>query len=156
MKGLHLLGISAVMSALLIVSAAAEADAQRQPAGSGPRNPISTGGGQSGPSDLGKQDGRGDRDGRGRKRVGDVWIIDEDVVEVVEVEKEAKPAAAAAAAPAAAPVAEKREPYKIGNSYSSLPSGCMKLIQDGASYYFCSGGEWYQKVDGQYLAVAQP
>ena len=165
MKGLQLLALNAALSAMLIVAAAAEVDAQRQPAGSGPRNSIPSGGGQSGMGGatgvggVGDHDGRGDRDGRGHKRDGDVFLIDEDVVEVVEVEKEAKPAEAAAAVPAAAPAVaeEKREPYKIGNSYDSLPPGCMKLIQDGSSYYFCGGAEWYQSVGGgQYKAVEQP
>lgn len=160
MKGLHLLALNAALSAMLIVAAAAEVDAQRQPAGSGPRNPIPSGGGQGGmggQDGLGDPDGRGDRDGRGHKRDGDVFLIDEDVVEVVEVEKEAKPDAAAAAVPAAAPAAvEKREPYKIGNSYTSLPPGCMKLIQDGAFYYLCSG-DWYQQLGrDQYAAVKAP
>jgi hypothetical protein len=48
-----------------------------------------------------------------------------------------------------------RKPYVIGRSYSSLPDGCLKLIQDGASYYGCSG-EWYRQVGGGYQAVAQP
>jgi hypothetical protein len=36
----------------------------------------------------------------------------------------------------------------------------MKLIEDGASYYFCGGGEWYRQTgDGsgaKYRAVARP
>ena len=35
----------------------------------------------------------------------------------------------------------------------------MKLIEDGTSYYFCGGGEWYRQMDGgsavKYLAVAR-
>ena len=100
-----------------------------------------------------RRHGRGD----GRKLVGDVWIIENEVVEVVEVPVE-KAAAAAAPAPAA-PAKEEpkpREPYVIGNSYSSLPGGCMKILQDGASYYLCNG-DWYQAVGGgQYKAVRQP
>ena len=49
----------------------------------------------------------------------------------------------------------KRKPYAVGSSYSSLPSGCMKLIEDGASYYFCGGEEWYRLVGKQYRAVAR-
>lgn len=141
------------LCALLLLSAAA--DAQRQPAGGGPRNAIPSGGGQAG--DASPRD-RGERGGRGDKRFrGDVFLIENEVVEVVE--KEVPAAAGAPAAPAAAPAAapeEKREPYKVGNSYDTLPPGCMKMIQDGASYYFCGGGEWYQRVGGQYKAVEQP
>ena len=148
MKGLHLLALNAAFSALLILAATQQAGAQRAPAGGGPRNAIPSGGGQMG--DVGHRD-------RGHKRVGDVFLIDQDVVEVVEVEK-AAPAAAPAAPPAAEPATapEKREPYKIGRSYASLPGGCMKMIEDGASYYFCGGEEWYQLVGGKYKAVDQP
>lgn len=52
-----------------------------------------------------------------------------------------------------------RKPYVIGASYRSLPGGCMKLIERGASYYLCSG-EWYRQVGSgsgaQYKAVAKP
>jgi hypothetical protein len=51
-----------------------------------------------------------------------------------------------------------RKPYKIGASYSTLPSGCMKLIEEGVSYYLCSG-EWYRQVGSgsgvTYKAVAK-
>ena len=40
---------------------------------------------------------------------------------------------------------EKRKAYVIGASYASLPGGCMKLIEDGVSFYYCSG-EWYRQV----------
>jgi hypothetical protein len=30
----------------------------------------------------------------------------------------------------------------------------MKLIEDGVSYYYCSGGEWYRQVgDANYRAI---
>ena len=53
-----------------------------------------------------------------------------------------------------------RKPYVIGGTYASLPpQGCMKLIEDGASYYFCSG-EWYRQLGAgrgaKYRAVARP
>lgn len=55
-----------------------------------------------------------------------------------------------------APPPPPRKPYVIGHSYSSLPGGCMKMIQDGAVYYHCSG-EWYRQVGpDQYKAVSQP
>ena len=58
--------------------------------------------------------------------------------------------------PAAVPPPAPRKPYVIGRSYSSLPpQGCLKLIQDGSSYYGCSG-EWYRQVGAGYQAVAQP
>ena len=49
-----------------------------------------------------------------------------------------------------------RKPWVMGKSYSSLPSGCMKMIEDGISYFHCSG-EWYREVGrGQYKAVSAP
>ena len=52
--------------------------------------------------------------------------------------------------------AEPRKPYVIGRNYSSLPGACMKIIEDGAQYYYC-GGEWYRQVGAaQYKAVARP
>ena len=57
------------------------------------------------------------------------------------------------------PPPKPREPYVVGKSYASLPGGCMKMIQDGASYYLCSG-EWYRQEGSggavTYKAVAQP
>ena len=152
MKGLHLLMLNGALSAMLIL-AASQSVAQDQSAGAGPRNPIPSGGGQTGP---GGATGVGTGGGHfGRARVNDVFLVEEQVIEVVEPkEEEAKPAPPPAAPPAAEP--EKREPFKIGNSYDTLPPGCMKMIQEGASYYFCSGGEWYQRVEGKYLAVEQP
>ena len=54
-----------------------------------------------------------------------------------------------------APPPEPRKPYVLGRTYSSLPGGCGKLIQDGASYYVCSG-EWYRQVGSEYKAVRMP
>jgi hypothetical protein len=48
-----------------------------------------------------------------------------------------------------------RKPYALGKLYESLPGGCMKLIESGASYFQCSG-EWYRQVPGGYRAVRQP
>jgi hypothetical protein len=48
-----------------------------------------------------------------------------------------------------------REAWVLGKSYSSLPAGCMKMIQSGSSYYHCSG-EWYRQVGGAYRAVEAP
>jgi hypothetical protein len=43
----------------------------------------------------------------------------------------------------------------IGASYASLPGGCMKMIEEGASYYYCGGGEWYKQTGKLYRAVAR-
>ena len=155
MKGFHLLALNAVLSAMLIL-AASQTEAQDRPAGSGPRNPIPSGGGQTGGQmGSGGHAGVGSGSNFGRERVNDIFLVEEQVVQVVapQEEEEAKPAAPPASPPAAEP--EKREPYAVGKSYSSLPPGCMKMIQGAALFYLC-GGDWYQKVDGQYLAVAQP
>ena len=54
------------------------------------------------------------------------------------------------------PLPPPRKPYVLGRTYDALPGGCMKLIQDGGSYYLCSG-EWYRPLGGgRYLAIAQP
>ena len=54
--------------------------------------------------------------------------------------------------------AKERKPYAIGATYASLPGGCMKLIEDGVSFYYCSG-EWYRQVgegrSATYKAVAR-
>ena len=138
MKGLHLLAVSAATAALLIF-AASKADAQPRPVGGVPRNNLpSSGSGMHG-------------------GIGGVIVVEREVVHVVEREADAKPAVAEPVT--AAVPAPPREPYVIGNSYSSLPSGCMKMIEVDASYYYCSG-EWYRQVkggnDAQYRAVAQP
>jgi len=75
------------------------------------------------------------------------------VQEVVRDEKPAQPPVAAAPAP------PPRKPYVIGRTYSSLPSGCLKLIEEGVSYFQCSG-QWYRELKGpgdtMYRAVARP
>ena len=75
------------------------------------------------------------------------------VQQVVRDEKPADPPAAAAPAPS------PRKPYVIGRTYSSLPGGCLKLIEDGVSYFQCNG-QWYREVKGEgdtmYRAVARP
>jgi hypothetical protein len=48
-----------------------------------------------------------------------------------------------------------RKSYVVGGTYASLPSGCMKMIEGGDSYYFCGGGEWYKLVGKEYRAVAR-
>ena len=48
-----------------------------------------------------------------------------------------------------------RKPYVIGASYTSLPPGCMKMVEAGGSYFYC-GGEWYRQVGSGYRAVRGP
>ena len=129
MKGLHLLAARAAMSAWLIC-VAAQADAQQRRLPDGPRRPAPW----------------------PRDRVRDVIIVEREVVETVVVEPEGQ--AVPPEAPAEPPP-EPRKPYAIGSTYSSIPSGCMKLIQDGAIYYHCNG-EWYRPVGSEYLAVRMP
>ena len=78
-----------------------------------------------------------------------------------EIVQEAPPPPAAVPLPEQAQGgAEARKPYVAGGTYASLPGGCMKMIEDGASYYFCGGGEWYRQTgDGsgaKYRGVARP
>jgi hypothetical protein len=83
-----------------------------------------------------------------------VYIVEREVVHVIEREvvHEDPP-------PPPEPPPPPRKPYVIGASYSSLPSPCMKMIQDGVSYYLCSG-DWYRQVGSgsavEYKAVATP
>jgi hypothetical protein len=83
---------------------------------------------------------------------GTVFIEEEpDVVhDVVVVHDEA-----AAAPEAPPPPPPPREPYVIGRTYASLPGGCLKMVEGGASYFHCSEG-WYRQVGAQYRAVAGP
>ena len=76
--------------------------------------------------------------------------------EVVVVEREVVREVPAAPPPPPEPPAPPRKPFVIGSTYASLPGGCMKLIEGGASYYYCSG-DWYRQLGrDQYRAVAQP
>ena len=84
---------------------------------------------------------------------GGVIFVEREYVPVVE--REVVREVTIAEPPAAAPP-PPRKPYVIGRNYSSLPGACMKIIEDGASYFYCSG-EWYRQVGaGQYRAVASP
>ena len=75
----------------------------------------------------------------------EVHVIEREIIREVPVVVEPPP-----------PPPPPREPYVIGKSYASLPSGCMKMIEEGASYYLCSG-DWYRQVGSgsgvQYKAV---
>jgi len=88
---------------------------------------------------------------------GGFFFYERDYVPVVVQEARDDKPADPPAAPAPPP--EPRKPYVIGRSYSSLPGGCMKLLEDGISYFNCSG-RWYREVSGggdaQYRAVAHP
>ena len=91
---------------------------------------------------------------------GGVFIVEREVPVIVEREVVREIKAAAPPVAVAAPVSP-RKPYVIGGTYASLPpQGCMKLIEDGASYYFCGGGEWYRPLGegraARYRAVARP
>ena len=89
---------------------------------------------------------------------GNVWVVEREVPVVVRVETPAPPpqAAANSGTPNRDVPEIARKPYVIGASYASLPGPCMKLIEDGVSYYYCSG-DWYRQVgDGRgakYVAV---
>ena len=131
MRTVHLLALNALGAALLIL-AASQADAQRRSMGprSLPRPAVDT-------PWLG----------------GQVWVVEREVPVVVEREVIREVAVPAAPAEAAAP---PRKPYAIGASYDSLPGGCMKMIEGGESFYYCSGGEWYRQAGRDYVAVKQP
>jgi hypothetical protein len=146
MKTLHLLGLSAVMSALLIF-AAAEADAQQQSVG-GARNNFHSRG-----NHFSWERGHGFRGG-----FGGVFVVEREVP--VYIEKEAPPPPAAVPLPQDSGGGDKpRKPYVIGSTYASLPGSCMKMIDEGVSYYLCSG-EWYRQIgggrDSKYKAVGKP
>jgi hypothetical protein len=71
-------------------------------------------------------------------------IVEREVVREVPVEQHAPP-----------PPPPPRPAYVLGRTYASLPGGCMKMIERGATYYQCSG-EWYRRVPSGYRAVARP
>jgi hypothetical protein len=138
MKPLHLMAMSAAASALLVLPSA-EADAQTRPVVSGglritPHSPSHL---------FSWERGHGGFHGG----FGNVWIVEQQVPVFVEREvvKEAPP-------PQAVPLpqnsggGDKRKPYVIGKTYASLPGGCMKVVEQAASYYFCGGGEWYRQM----------
>jgi hypothetical protein len=135
MKAPHLLAVGAAVAAMLF--AASGAEAQQRPIGGGPRNSL--------PADGGMH-------GRDRFVLPVVWVEQQDPVIIEKTVVKEVPVAAEPKPPPPPP----REPYAIGKSYDTLPpQGCMKMIEDGASYYLCSG-EWYRQVGGKYEAVKQP
>ena len=91
---------------------------------------------------------------------GGVFIVEREVPVIVEREVVREAAGSLRGTDTDVPIALPRKPYVIGSTYASLPpQGCMKLIEDGASYYFCSG-EWYRQLGAgrgaKYRAVARP
>ena len=128
-------------AAVVLLVGAGEAGAQQR-AGSGPRINIPS---RSNHFSWDRGQGfHGDS--------GGLWIVER---EPVIVEREVIREVAGPAAPPPAPP-EPRKPFVIGQSYASLPGGCMKIIEGAASYYYCGGGEWYRPVGKQYRAVEKP
>ena len=147
MKYVHILGVSVVLSAALIF-AASKAHAQAGAASMVPRNPIianNRGLGSAGMSGGGLD--RGFHGGFG----GGVWVVEREpvVIEREVVREVPVPVPVEAAATKPTP-----KPYVIGNSYDALPGSCLKLIDDGVSYFYCSG-DWYRQEGKQYRAVAR-
>jgi hypothetical protein len=94
---------------------------------------------------------------RGHRRFDNgVFIYEQPyaVHDVVVVHDEAEAAGEPPPSPPASAPAS-REPYVVGHTYGSLPGGCLKMIEGGASYFHCSEG-WYRQVGAQFRAVAGP
>ena len=134
--------MSHCLAAVALILAASPASAGERSAGTGPRI---THPGAGGPFSW--ERGRGFR---GHGFPG--FIIVERTVPVVIEREVVREVPAAAPAPPPPP----RKPYAVGASYASLPGGCLKMIEGGASYYYCGGGEWYRAVGKLYRAVAKP
>jgi len=146
MKSLHLLEMGAAMATITIL-AAANIEAQR-PVSRGPRITF--------PSHANHFSWE-----RHHGFHGGVFIVERQVPVIVEREVVREVKVADSGTLNRDVPKSPRKPYVIGTTYPSLPpQGCMKLIEDGASYYYCSGEEWYRQLgDGrgaQYRAVARP
>jgi hypothetical protein len=141
MKALLPVALCASVSALLVF-AAAEADAQGRPLGTGQRIVMPP------PPPIGSFDS-----------FPGFIVVEREVVRIVE--REAPPPVTPPLPPHQGEGKKEspRKPYVIGNSYASLPGGCMKMIEEGVSFYYCSG-EWYRQMgggrDARYRAVAKP
>ena len=159
MKPLHLLGMNAAFAALLIFAAAEASDAQRRGGGGGSRQVrASSSGSISGANRAASRDvNRGtNRDANRDINVNRDVNINRDVD--IDVDHDNgwgdidHPIAAGAAIAATTAIV-------VGSYYSSLPSGCMKVIEAGATYYTCNG-YWYQPVykgnSVTYVVVNQP
>jgi hypothetical protein len=133
-KYLDLMSVSAVLAILTT----AQADAQSRPMPGGSRNNFHN------PSNHFSWERRHGLHGG----FGNIFVVQQEVPVIVEREVVREvPVVVQPAAPA------PRKPYVIGNSYASLPGGCMKMIDEGVSYYFCGGGEWYKQTGKMYRAV---
>lgn len=146
MKLFRLLAIGAALAALPTL-AVAEANAQQRPVGGGPRITL--------PSHTNHFSWE-----RHHGFHGGVFIVERQVPVIVEREVVREVAVTPPPTPPHQGEGSPRKPYVIGSTYASLPpQGCMKLIEDGASYYFCSG-EWYRQLGtgrvAKYRAVARP
>ena len=151
MKPVHLLAAIAALPVL----AAADATAQQRSPAYGPRINLPGSAGQY----YGGHWGNRRRGGHKRGHFANFIIVEREVPVIVEREVVVREVPVAAPAPSAPPPAP-RKPYVVGQSYASLPAGCMKMIAGEASYYWCSGGEWYREMAGgnaaKYKAVAKP
>lgn len=137
MKALHLMAVSAVLAILTT----AQADAQSRPMPGGPRNNFHN------PSNhFSWERGHGLHGG-----FGNVFVVQQEVPVIVE--REVVREVPVVVQPVAPP--PPRKPYVIGSTYASLPDSCMKLIEDGVSYYYCGGDEWYRQTGKLYRAVAR-
>ena len=140
--------LTASAALALLGLGAAEAKAQQRTSPFGPRITVPRDGGHWGDRRRGGHFRRG--------HFGGFILVEREVPVIIEREVIVREVAAAAPAPPPPP----RKPYVIGKSYASLPGGCMKMIEGGASYYFCGGGEWYREITGgiaaKYKAVAKP
>jgi len=152
MRYTQVFAISAVMAAALIF-AAREAGAQDRPVGGVPRNHIPSTNHFSWEGGHGNMHGRF-HDGFG----GGVWIAEREVPVYIETPPPPAAAPLPEQAQGGAKEAPPREAYVIGKTYASLPGSCMKLIEEGVSFYYC-GGEWYRQVGegraAMYRAVAR-
>ena len=161
MKPLHLLGLNAAFAALMIFAAAEAADAQRRGGGGGGRQVrASSSGSISGASRASTRDvNRGANRDVNRNR--DVNVNrDVNINRDVDIDIDHDngwgdidhPIAAGAAIAATTAIV-------VGSYYSALPSGCMKVIENGMTYYTCNG-YWYQPVykgsSVTYVVVNQP
>lgn len=138
MKSFHPPALSAALAALALFAAAPQAEAQQRTVGSGLRLPPPA------PPPIGEFHG-----------FPGLIIVEREVPVIVERETPPPPVPLTPPAPPSGEAKEARKPYVIGMTYSSLPGGCMKMIEGGASYYWCSG-EWYRQMGKQYRAVAKP
>jgi hypothetical protein len=143
MKPFHLLAMAA-----LLVLPPASAQAQQRPAGSGLRITY-----PNSANHFSWENGHGFHGG-----IGNVWVVEREVVREVVRQTPPPPAAVPLPEQAQGGTQAPRKPYVIGASYASLPGSCMKLIEEGVTYYYCSG-EWYQQVGDRrsatYRAVAR-